>query len=198
MLSAIGSAIRPAKLRPKKFFQATKRGLKKLKSDGRGLSAGVLFGLGKRNFKKFRGIGRPKLPLGGGSVYRRNFAGSIEERGLFLCDYRPFGTAAQIWRNRSSNQQKSHRRLGGGIDADFCCGETREQRIDGQITDIAEKQIEEGLKDVDLNSAPVMIAYEPVWAIGAGQACDSEEAAVISRFIKTLPMKNSAVIRRVG
>jgi len=76
--------------------------------------------------------------------------------------------------------------LAAGLTPIFCCGETREQRIDGQITDIAEKQIEEGLKDVDLNSAPVMIAYEPVWAIGAGQACDSEEAAVISRFIKNI------------
>ncbi len=76
--------------------------------------------------------------------------------------------------------------LAAGLAPIFCCGETREQRIDGQITDIVEAQIREGLKDVDLNSAPVMIAYEPVWAIGTGQACDSDEAAVISRFVKNI------------
>ena len=76
--------------------------------------------------------------------------------------------------------------LFAGLTPIFCCGETREQRIDGQITDVVEKQIEEGLKGIDLNSAPLMIAYEPVWAIGTGQACDSDEAAVVSRFIKNI------------
>lgn len=76
--------------------------------------------------------------------------------------------------------------LTAGLVPIFCCGETRGQRIDGQITGIVETQIQEGLKGIDLNSAPVMIVYEPVWAIGTGQACDSEEAAVISHFIKNI------------
>jgi triosephosphate isomerase len=73
--------------------------------------------------------------------------------------------------------------LVAGLAPIFCCGETREQRIDGKITDIVEAQIKEGLKGVDLNTAPVMIAYEPVWAIGTGQACGPEEAKVVRRFI---------------
>lgn len=82
--------------------------------------------------------------------------------------------------------KKINAAIAAGLTPIFCCGETREQRIDGQITDIVEKQIEEGLKDIDLNSAPVMIAYEPVWAIGTGLACESDEAAVVSRFIKNI------------
>ncbi len=73
--------------------------------------------------------------------------------------------------------------LVAGLAPIFCCGETREQRIDGKITDIVEAQINEGLKGVDLNTAPVMIAYEPVWAIGTGQACGPEEAKVVRQFI---------------
>ncbi|MFZ3073580.1 MAG: triose-phosphate isomerase [Minisyncoccales bacterium] len=76
--------------------------------------------------------------------------------------------------------------LAAGLAPIFCCGETRGQRIDGKITDIVEAQIKEGLKDVDLNTAPVMIAYEPVWAIGTGLACEPDEAAVVSRFIKNI------------
>jgi triosephosphate isomerase len=84
--------------------------------------------------------------------------------------------------------------LTAGLVPIFCCGETREQRIEGQITGIVETQIQEGLKGIDLNSAPVMIAYEPVWAIGTGQACDSEEAAVISRFIKNITNEKNPLL----
>jgi len=73
--------------------------------------------------------------------------------------------------------------LAAGLTPIFCCGETREERIDGKITDIAEIQIKEGLKDVDLNTAPVIIAYEPVWAIGTGTACSPQEAQVVHQFM---------------
>lgn len=82
--------------------------------------------------------------------------------------------------------KKINAALAAGLTPIFCCGETREQRIDGQITEVVEVQIKEGLAGVDLNSAPVMIAYEPVWAIGTGLACESDEAAVVSRFIKNI------------
>ena len=76
--------------------------------------------------------------------------------------------------------------LAAGLTPIFCCGETREQRIDGKITEVVEAQIKEGLKDIDLITAPVMIAYEPVWAIGTGQACSPQEAKVVSQFIKNI------------
>lgn len=73
--------------------------------------------------------------------------------------------------------------LAAGLAPILCVGETREERIDGKITDIVEAQIREGLKDVDIATAPVIIAYEPVWAIGTGQACSAEEAKVVRQFI---------------
>jgi len=82
--------------------------------------------------------------------------------------------------------KKINAALAAGLTPIFCCGETREQRIDGQITEVVEMQIKEGLAGADLNSAPIMIAYEPVWAIGIGRACEPDEAAVVSRFIKNI------------
>lgn len=79
--------------------------------------------------------------------------------------------------------KKINAALAAGLTPIFCCGETREQRIDGQITEVVEAQIKEGLAGVDLNSASVMIAYEPVWAIGTGQACSPKEAEVVRQFI---------------
>jgi len=39
------------------------------------------------------------------------------------------------------------------------------------------------LQDINVNTAKIIIAYEPVWAIGVGEACRPEEAAVVSKFI---------------
>jgi len=73
--------------------------------------------------------------------------------------------------------------LTAGLTPVLCVGETREQRIDGKITDAVEIQIKEGLKDIDIATVPVIIAYEPVWAIGTGQACGCDEAKFVRDFI---------------
>ena len=82
--------------------------------------------------------------------------------------------------------KKTKAALAAGLVPIVCVGETREERIDGKITDIVETQIKEGLKDIDLCTAKLLIAYEPVWAIGTGQACSPAEAAVVSQFIRNI------------
>ncbi len=102
------------------------------------------------------------------------------------CDYVIIGHSERRHKFGETDEiinKKVKAALEAGLTVVFCCGETREQRIDGQITDIVEEQIEKGLKDIDLNSAPIMIAYEPVWAIGTGQACSPKEAEVVRQFI---------------
>jgi triosephosphate isomerase len=81
--------------------------------------------------------------------------------------------------NESANK-KIKAVLAAGLLPILCVGETREERIAGNITDAVERQVKEGLADV---AAPVIIAYEPVWAIGTGQACSAEEAKVVRQFI---------------
>lgn len=70
-----------------------------------------------------------------------------------------------------------------GIGVIFCIGETLKEREEGLTFDVLERQIREGLKDVDLSG--VVIAYEPVWAIGTGRTATPEQAQEAHAFIRT-------------
>jgi len=56
-----------------------------------------------------------------------------------------------------------------------CCGETLEERESGKAKSKVVGQIEAGLKNID-NIAKVVVAYEPIWAIGTGKTASKEEA----------------------
>jgi triosephosphate isomerase len=174
------------KIEAKKYFWDIKRGSKKRQGQGRNLSAGVLFGAGQRNFKNSAELGAQNCHWEEGAFTGEISPAQLKSAG---CSCAIIGHSERRHKFGETDQtinKKVIAALSAGLTPIFCCGETREQRIDGQITDVVEKQIEEGLKGIDLNSAPLMIAYEPVWAIGTGQACDSDEAAVVSRFIKNI------------
>ena len=63
----------------------------------------------------------------------------------------------------------------------FCIGETFEERENYQ--EILLRQITEGLKNIN---DEVIIAYEPVWAIGSGQTPTNEEITEIAKYIQSL------------
>jgi triosephosphate isomerase len=67
-----------------------------------------------------------------------------------------------------------------------CIGETLNEKDAGQTEEILEKQIRFGLKDLPQKFIPaLLIAYEPVWAIGTGKASSGEDARdVIRDFIR--------------
>lgn len=76
--------------------------------------------------------------------------------------------------------------LAAGLVAIMCVGETLEENESGQTEAVVTRQVREGLKDLDAAAmANVVIAYEPVWAIGTGRAASAEGAnAVIKDFIR--------------
>ena len=61
-----------------------------------------------------------------------------------------------------------------GLKPILCVGETKEQRDAGETENIIINQIKRDLIDVEQNN--LIIAYEPIWAIGTGDTCDSVEA----------------------
>lgn len=64
-----------------------------------------------------------------------------------------------------------------GINPILCCGETLEQREAGVTKDHVKTQILAGLKDVtNEDLVKVVIAYEPIWAIGTGKTATSDQA----------------------
>lgn len=65
----------------------------------------------------------------------------------------------------------------GGLTPCLCVGETLPERERGETDAVIEIQLRRGLAGVDAATvARILIAYEPVWAIGTGEVCDSDEA----------------------
>ncbi len=70
-----------------------------------------------------------------------------------------------------------------GLKVILCIGETLEERESGKTFDVLKTQLSGGLKEID---APDMlvIAYEPVWAIGTGKTATPEQAQEAHQFIR--------------
>jgi triosephosphate isomerase len=67
----------------------------------------------------------------------------------------------------------------------LCVGEKLEDREAGNTEQVVEVQVREGLKDVPASAyAELVIAYEPVWAIGTGKVATSEQAQEVHAFIR--------------
>lgn len=67
----------------------------------------------------------------------------------------------------------------------MCVGETLEQREAGKALDVIKTQIVDGLKDVKLGAPEqLVIAYEPVWAIGTGKTATPEQAQEVHAAIR--------------
>jgi len=67
----------------------------------------------------------------------------------------------------------------------FCLGETLEQRENGSTFDIIRQQLSEGLTGITGDAiGAVVIAYEPVWAIGTGKTASDEQAQEVHSFIR--------------
>ena len=68
-----------------------------------------------------------------------------------------------------------------------CCGETLEQREAGDTKEHCKEQIQKALKNVpkcDLEK--IVIAYEPIWAIGTGKTATSEDANDVISYIRNV------------
>ncbi len=67
----------------------------------------------------------------------------------------------------------------------ICVGEVLEQRQQGKTFDIVGNQIQKALENLKSEQAErVIIAYEPVWAIGTGQTATPEQAQEVHAFIR--------------
>lgn len=75
--------------------------------------------------------------------------------------------------------------LSVGLTPIMCCGETLEQRESGELEKIVGTQLKEGLANISAKDARrVIIAYEPIWAIGTGKTASPEQAQEMHAFIR--------------
>jgi triosephosphate isomerase len=70
-----------------------------------------------------------------------------------------------------------------GLSVIVCVGETLQQRESGKTNDVLRTQTVNGLRDVDAKR--LVVAYEPVWAIGTGRTATPEQAQDAHNFIRS-------------
>ncbi|PKL29579.1 MAG: triose-phosphate isomerase [Spirochaetae bacterium HGW-Spirochaetae-2] len=72
------------------------------------------------------------------------------------------------------------------LDVILCVGETLEEREAGKLEEVLKRQVVEGLRDISAQSmARIIVAYEPVWAIGTGKTATPDDANSAHAFIRS-------------
>jgi triosephosphate isomerase len=92
--------------------------------------------------------------------------------------------------------------LSAGLIPVFCIGETEAQREAGETFSVLDKQVRDGLNNFVFDDlSGLVIAYEPVWAIGTGKTASREQAQEAHQFVRSLletlfgkPLANSVRI----
>jgi len=75
--------------------------------------------------------------------------------------------------------------LQNGLTPIFCIGETLDERNNGSYFEVLKSQLEEGIFVLSAEDfGKIVIAYEPVWAIGTGLTATSEQAQEVHAFIR--------------
>jgi len=84
-----------------------------------------------------------------------------------------------------SVNRKVRAALAAGLTPIFCLGETLSEREEGRAFDVVSRQLREGIRGIAAAEAPkVILAYEPVWAIGTGKTATPEQAQEIHAYLR--------------
>ena len=83
--------------------------------------------------------------------------------------------------------KKVKRVVAGPLKPILCIGETLEEREQGKTNDRIKQQLRDDLKNVRISSGEdLIIAYEPVWAIGTGKTATPDQAEEVHAYIRQL------------
>lgn len=91
----------------------------------------------------------------------------------------------------TSVNQKSRAAIAAGLVAIVCVGESLTERESGKAEEIVSHQLKEGLSGLTVNDLKsIIIAYEPVWAIGTGKTATPEQAQEMHAHIRKVITEN--------
>jgi triosephosphate isomerase len=134
-----------------------------------------------------------KIVLGGQNIYSENhgaFTGEISAEMLkdIGCEFVILGHSERRIYFHEDDQfinRKIKIALEAGLKIIFCIGESLEQRDEGKTEPVVKSQLVNGLKGVtDTDMENIIVAYEPVWAIGTGKNAEPEQAQSVHKFIR--------------
>lgn len=118
------------------------------------------------------------------------FTGEISAKMLKSvgCEYVIIGHSERRFIFRETDgfiNEKLKSALDSGLKPIFCVGETLEEREAGKEKEVLNKQLSEGLDEISVNQMKnIIIAYEPVWAIGTGKTATPTQAQEMHNFIR--------------
>jgi len=78
---------------------------------------------------------------------------------------------------------KTKAALDGGLGVILCCGESLEQREEGKTIDVVTSQLK-AVAELVKDWSKIVIAYEPIWAIGTGKVATTEQAQEVHAAIR--------------
>jgi triosephosphate isomerase len=108
-----------------------------------------------------------------------------------LCEYVILGHSERRWYFGETDEivnKKIRAALENKLKPILCVGERLEENETGKTKEVISKQVSQGLNSVKL-ARDLVIAYEPVWAIGTGKAASGEQAAATIKFIRHIIAK---------
>ncbi|ROW12151.1 hypothetical protein VMCG_00068 [Cytospora schulzeri] len=72
----------------------------------------------------------------------------------------------------------------GGVSVIWCCGESLEERESGKTVDVVTKQLAALKAKIGSDWTKIVVAYEPIWAIGTGKVATTEQAQEVHAAIR--------------
>lgn len=134
------------------------------------------------------------ISLAAQNVYSKDtgaFTGELSAKMIkeFACQYSIVGHSERRTIFHETDQeisQKNKALISAGLLPIFCIGETLQEREAGKVKEVLKRQITMGLESVALDGKNLVIAYEPVWAIGTGKVASENDAQEAHNFIRSV------------
>ena len=139
------------------------------------------------------------IKLGAQNIHEEEngaFTGEVSAKMLLGvgCEYVIIGHSERRTIYKESNElinKKIRRALKNNLKPIFCVGELLEEREKNITEQVIKSQVLKGLQDFSVNDLKdLIIAYEPVWAIGTGKTATPQQAEEVHLFIRTLLANN--------